>query len=62
MFINQLNEKFVKLRSIAEPFLDTADNSSHSQFIANLFAILAQLEHDIIIERTQAGLASARAK
>jgi len=59
-FINQLNDKGVKFRSITEPFLDTTDKSSHSQFIVNIFAALAQLERDIIIERTKAGLASAR--
>ncbi len=42
--------------------MDTTDKSSHSQFIVNLFAALAQLERDIIIERTKAGLASARAR
>ncbi len=61
-FINQLNEMGVKFRSITEPFLDTTDKSSHSQFIVNIFAALAQLERDIIIERTKAGLASARAR
>lgn len=61
-FINQLNEKGVKFRSLTEPFLDTTDKSSHSQFIVNIFAALAQLERDIIIERTKAGLASAKAR
>ena len=61
-FINQLNEKGVKFRSITEPFLDTTDKSSHSQFIVNMFAALAQLERDIIIDRTKTGLASARAR
>jgi len=59
-FINQLNEKGVKFKSITEPFLDTTDKSSHSKFIVNMFAALAQLERDIIIERTKAGLESAR--
>lgn len=59
-FINQLNEKGVKFKSITEPFLDTTDTSSHSQFIVNMFAALAQLERDMIIERTKAGLESAR--
>jgi|TARA_R110000823_G_scaffold277018_2_gene395567 DNA invertase Pin-like site-specific DNA recombinase len=59
-FINQLNEKGVKFKSITEPFLDTTDTSSHSKFIVNMFAALAQLERDIIIERTKAGLESAR--
>jgi DNA invertase Pin-like site-specific DNA recombinase len=57
-----LNEKGVKFRSITEPFLDTTDKSSHSQFIINIFAALAQLERDIIIERTKAGMASAKAR
>ena len=61
-FINQLNEKGIKFRSITEPFLDTTDKSSHSKFIVNLFAALSQLERDIIIERTKAGLASAKAR
>ncbi len=59
-YINQLNEKGVKFKSITEPFLDTTDKSSHSQFIVNMFAALAQLERDIIIERTKPGLTSAR--
>lgn len=59
-FINQLDEKGVKFKSITEPFLDTTDTSSHSKFIINMFAALAQLERDIIIERTKAGLESAR--
>ena len=59
-FINRLNEKGVKFKSITEPFLDTTDTSSHSKFIVNMFAALAQLERDIIIERTKAGMESAR--
>lgn len=35
------------------------DKSSHSKFIVNMFVALAQLERDIIIERTKAGMASA---
>ena len=37
-FINELNTKGIKFRSITEPFLDTTDKSSHSQFIINIFA------------------------
>lgn len=59
-FINQLIEKGVKFKSITEPFLDTTDTSSHSKFIVNMFAALAKLERDIIIERTKAGMESAR--
>lgn len=58
--MNEFDEKGLKFKSITEPFLDTTDKSSHAQFIVNMFAALAQLERDIIIERTKAGLESAR--
>ncbi|MBD0851928.1 recombinase family protein [Maribacter arenosus] len=58
--MNEFEEKGVKCKSITEPFLDTTDKSSHSKLIVNMFAALAQLERDIIIERTKAGLESAR--
>lgn len=58
--MNEFEEKGVKFKSITEPFLDTTDKSSHACFIVNMFAALAQLERDIIIERTKAGLESAR--
>jgi DNA invertase Pin-like site-specific DNA recombinase len=56
----ELEEKGVKFKSITEPFIDTTEKSSHSEFIINIFAALAQLERDIIIERTKAGLESAK--
>ncbi len=56
----ELDQKGVKFKSITEPFIDTTAKSSHSEFIINIFAALAQLERDIIIERTKAGLESAR--
>nr|WP_299382200.1 recombinase family protein [Allomuricauda sp.] len=58
--MSELDEKGVKFRSITESFIDTTKKSSQSQFIINIFAALAQLERDIIIERTKAGLESAR--
>ena len=58
--MNELEEKGVKFKSITEPFIDTTKKSSHSKFLVNMFAALAQLERDIIIERTKAGLESAR--
>lgn len=58
--MNELEEKGVKFKSISEPFIDTTKESSHSKFLGNMFASLAQLERDIIIERTMAGLESAK--
>ena len=45
-------------KSIQENFIDTS--SPHGRFVFNLFASIAQLERDIIIERTRAGLESSR--
>ena len=58
--MTKFEEKGVKFKSITEPFIDSTDKSSHSEFIINIFDALAQLERDIIIERTKAGLESAR--
>lgn len=58
--MSEFEEKGLKFNSITEPFIDTTKKSSHSKFLVNLFAALAQLERDIIIERTKAGLESAR--
>ena len=58
--MNELEVKGVKFKSITEPFINTTEKSSHSNFLVNMFAALAQLERDIIVERTKAGLESAR--
>ncbi|WP_031425411.1 recombinase family protein [Flavimarina sp. Hel_I_48] len=58
--MTELEEKGVKFKSITEPFIDTTKQSSHSKFLINMFAALAQLERDIIIERTKAGMESAK--
>ncbi len=58
--MQELDDKGVKFRSITESFIDTTIKSSQSEFIINIFAALAQLERDIIIERTKAGLESAK--
>ena len=58
--MNDFNENGIFFKSITEPFIDTTESSPHSKFIINMFAILAELERDIIVERTKAGLESAR--
>lgn len=58
--MNELEAKGVRFKSITEPFIDTTKESPHSSFLVNMFAALAQLERDIIVERTKAGLESAR--
>lgn len=58
--INILNEKGVRFKSLTESFIDTTEKSAQSKFIINIFAVLAEMERDIIIERTKAGLESAK--
>ena len=56
--VEQFEKLGVKFRSINDPFVDTT--SAHGKFVITLFGAVAQLERDIIIERTTAGLKSAR--
>jgi len=56
---NHLIEKKVGLTSLNDP-IDTT--TSHGRLTFNMFASLAEFERDIIRERTQAGLLSARAR
>jgi DNA invertase Pin-like site-specific DNA recombinase len=58
--MNTLNEKGVRFKSLTESFIDTTEQSAQSKFIINMFAVLAEMERDIIIERTKAGLDSAK--
>ena len=56
--VDQFEKIGVKFKSINDPFVDTT--SAHGKFVITLFGAVAQLERDIIIERTTAGLKSAR--
>ena len=57
--INMLMEKEVGLKSLQDP-IDTTN--AQGRLVFNIFASLAEFERDLIIERTQAGLAAARAR
>ena len=57
--VSALMEKGVGLKSLHDP-IDTT--TSQGRLIFNLFASLAEFERDLISERTQAGLAAARAR
>jgi DNA invertase Pin-like site-specific DNA recombinase len=51
-------EEGISFKSVSEPFLDTG--SSHGKFVFQMFGAFAELERNIISERTKAGLAAAR--
>ena len=57
--VNQLLEQDVGLQSLNDP-IDTT--SAQGRLMFNIFASLAEFERELIGERTQAGLKSARAR
>lgn len=57
--VNTLRERGIGLQSLNDP-IDTTTSQGRLSF--NLFASLAEFERDLIRERTQAGLAAARAR
>ena len=57
--VNQLLEQGVGLQSLNDP-VDTT--SAQGRLMFNIFASLAEFERELIRERTQAGLKSARAR
>ncbi|WP_430909045.1 recombinase family protein [Maribacter sp. 2-571] len=56
--VDQFEKLGVKFRSINDPFIDTT--SAQGKLVITLFGAVAPLERAIIIERTTAGLKSAR--
>jgi DNA invertase Pin-like site-specific DNA recombinase len=57
--VGELRERGIGFRSLTEAF-DTS--TSGGRLIFHIFAALAEMERDLIRERTQAGLAAARAR
>lgn len=57
--VEQLHSREVGLRSLTEQFNTT---SAGGRLIFSVFGAVAEFEHAIIVERTQAGLAAARAR
>ncbi|AZI21517.1 recombinase family protein [Chryseobacterium taklimakanense] len=58
-FVNELNEKGINFKSITEN-IDTG--SASGKLIFQIFCVLAEHERNVLIERTNAGLKSARAR
>jgi DNA invertase Pin-like site-specific DNA recombinase len=57
--VNTLKERGIHFRSLQEQF-DTATSGGKLAF--HMFGVLAEFERDLLRERTQAGLAAARAR
>ncbi|ALA26691.1 recombinase family protein [Piscirickettsia salmonis] len=58
-FVNELKERGVHFRSVT----DNIDTSTASgRFFFHVMASLAEMEHELLVERTKAGLEAARSK
>lgn len=58
-FVNELKERCVHFKSIT----DNIDTSTASgRFFFHVMASLAEMEHELLVERTKAGLEAARSK
>ena len=58
--IEDLKERGIGFRSISDGMIDTT--SASGELVLNIFSALAQFERRLIQERTNAGLAAARAR
>jgi DNA invertase Pin-like site-specific DNA recombinase len=58
--VSNLKDKGVKFKSLMDGAIDTT--SASGELVFNVFASLAQFERRLIQERTNAGLAAARAR
>ena len=56
--VDEFKERGIGFKSLQEPFIDTT--SSHGKFVLTIFSAVAEMERDIIVERTRAGQESAR--
>lgn len=58
--VNELGTRGVAVRSLKDGLVDTT--TAHGKLVFGLFALLAEYEAALVKERTQAGLAAARAR
>lgn len=60
--IQIIKEKKAYVKSIKDTWLDTTDNNPYNNFLLVVMSGLAQLERDLISQRTKEGLAAAKAR
>lgn len=56
--VDEFEQLEVGFKSLQEPFIDTT--SAHGKFVLTIFSAVAEMERNIIVERTLAGQESAR--
>lgn len=60
--VEDLNERNIGLKVLTGQGAQIDTTTSHGRLVFGMFAALAEFERELIIERTQAGLAAARAR
>jgi DNA invertase Pin-like site-specific DNA recombinase len=58
--VNQIGDKGADFKSLKESWVDTT--SPHGKFMLTMFSGLAELERDLIVQRTREGMAIAKEK
>lgn len=60
--IEKIRGKGAYIKSLKDTWLDTTSSNPHSQFLLIIISALAQLERDLISQRTKEGLKAAKAR
>ncbi|MCT9868719.1 recombinase family protein [Paenarthrobacter aurescens] len=58
----ELGDQGIAVRVLDNPMLSTDGNRAQAKLMLGIFGALAEYERDLILERTHAGLAAARAR
>ncbi len=60
--VEKIKEKGAYIKSLKDTWLDTTSANPYSQFLLIIMSALAQLERDLISQRTKEGLKAAKAR
>lgn len=62
MIVDKIKLKGASIKSIKDTWLDTTSNNPYNEFLLTIMSGMAQLERDLISQRTKEGLKSAKAR
>jgi len=62
MIVDKIKSKGASIKSIKDTWLDTTSNNPYNDFLLTVMSGMAQLERDLISQRTKEGLKSAKVR
>lgn len=62
MIVDKIKAKGASIKSIKDTWLDTTSDNPYNDFLLTVMSGMAQLERDLISQRTKEGLKSAKAR